>query len=70
MIELQSYYLSALGKIRKRLGDNNYNTIKNTLNNAFDNNEKKLHVMWIEALLEKYYDKMYHYGLLTLEKIK
>ncbi len=63
MIELQSYYLSALGKIRKRLGDNNYKTIKNTLNNAFDNNEKKFHIMWIEVLLEKYYDKMYQYKL-------
>ncbi|MAL65066.1 MAG: hypothetical protein CMF94_03080, partial [Candidatus Marinimicrobia bacterium] len=35
----------------------------NILNNAFDNNEKKFHIMWIEVLLEKYYDKMYQYKL-------
>ena len=64
MIELQSYYLQALSKIRKRLGDNHYKTIKNILNNAFDNNDdKNLHIMWMKILLEKYYDKMYKYKL-------
>ena len=61
--ELRSYYLSSLSKIRKRLGDNHYQTIRNILNIAFDSNDKKLHIKWIKILLEKYYDRMYGYKL-------
>ena len=61
--ELRAYYLSALGKIRKRLGDNNYQTIENILKIAFESSDKKLHIKWIKILLEKYYDRMYRYKL-------
>ena len=66
--ELHSYYLSALSKIRKRLGDNHYHTIRNILNVAFDSSDKKLHIKWIKILLEKYYDRMYGYKLNLREK--
>ena len=52
-----------LNKIRKRLGNNYYKTIKDILNNAFENDDNKLHKMWVEILLDKYYDKMYSYKL-------
>ena len=68
MIELHSYYLQALSKIRKRLGDNHYKTIRDILNNAFDNDDKNLHVEWLKILLEKYYDRMYKYKLNLREK--
>lgn len=61
--ELKSYYLFALNKIRKRLGINHYKTIKDILNNAFENDDDKLHKMWVGILLDKYYDKMYKYKL-------
>ena len=66
--ELQSYYLSALRKIRKRLGDNHYQTIKKNLNAAFDSADKELHIKWVKILLEKYYDRMYGYKLNLREK--
>ena len=66
--ELRSYYLSALSKIRKRLGDNHYQTIKNILKVAFDSGDKKLHIKWVRILLEKYYDRMYAYKLNLREK--
>ncbi|MFL3005340.1 MAG: tRNA 2-selenouridine(34) synthase MnmH [Candidatus Neomarinimicrobiota bacterium] len=66
--ELRSFYLSALSKIRKRLGDNHYQTIKNILTVAFDNGDKKLHIKWVKILLEKYYDRMYGYKLNLREK--
>ena len=62
-IELQSYYLFALNKIRNRLGNNHYKTIKHILKNAFENGDEKLHKMWVGILLEKYYDRMYKYKL-------
>ena len=68
VIELQYYYLSALSKIRKRLGDNHYQTIKDTLNAAFDSADKELHIKWVKILLEKYYDRMYGYKLNLREK--
>ena len=66
--ELRSYYLLALSKIRKRLGDNHYQTIKNILKVAFDSGDKKLHIKWVRILLEKYYDRMYAYKLNLREK--
>ena len=62
-IELQSYYLFALNKIRKRLGSNHYKTIKDILNNAFENDDDELHKTWVGILLDKYYDRMYKYKL-------
>ncbi len=66
--ELLSYYLSALSKIRKRLGDNHYQTIKKILNVAFDSGDKNLHIKWVQILLEQYYDRMYGYKLNIREK--
>ena len=63
IMELWSYYLAALKKIRKRLGDDHYKNIKNILNNAFKNSDEGLHLKWIKILLEKYYDRMYGYKL-------
>ena len=63
VIELQSYYLSALSKIRKRLGDDHYQIIKDLLNAAFHSSDKELHIKWVKILLEKYYDRMYGYKL-------
>ncbi len=67
-IELQSYYLFALSKIRKRLGNNHYKTIKDILNNAFENDDENMHKMWVGILLDKYYDRMYKYKLNLREK--
>ena len=67
-IELQSYYLSALSKIRKRLGDDHYQIIKDILNVAFHSSDKELHIKWVKILLEIYYDRMYGYKLNLREK--
>ena len=68
VIELQSYYLSALSKIRKRLGDDHYQIIKDLLNAAFHSSDKELHIKWVKILLEKYYDRMYGYKLNLRQK--
>ena len=61
--ELCSYYLDALYKIRKRLGDDYYKNLKNIMNQAFKNSDRTFHLKWIKILLEKYYDRMYSYKL-------
>ena len=63
-----SYYLlSSLSKIRKRLGDQNYEAIKQKMHKA-SNYEisdafKEIHREWIQILIQKYYDPMYEYQL-------
>lgn len=63
VMELWSYYLNALNKIKKRLGDDHYKKINSLLNEAFKNSDEILHLKWIKKLLEKYYDRMYRYKL-------
>ena len=60
-------YSKALIKIRNRLGGDNYLLIKNKLEMAFLNSnlDEKL---WIQLLLEKYYDKFYKHKIDILEK--
>ena len=50
-------------KISKRLGDNNYKKVDKLIKSAFENNDEKIHLEWIEILLTNYYDKMYDYQL-------
>ena len=50
-------------KISKRLGDNNYKKVDKLIKSAFENNDEKIHLEWIEILLTTYYDKMYDYQL-------
>ena len=55
-------YQAALNKINRRLGGNNYLTIKNQMNKAF-NVQGGSHELWIKLLLEKYYDRLYKHKL-------
>tara|TARA_Y100000768_G_scaffold29946_1_gene19894 strand:- start:206 stop:1237 length:1032 start_codon:yes stop_codon:yes gene_type:complete len=64
---LLSAYQEALGKIRKRLGHDNYITINNEMKAAFGA-QKSSHKMWIRLLLEKYYDKLYKHKLDKINK--
>lgn len=56
-----------LGKIKKRLGDENYNVINELFISAKETQEKtqkeKLYKKFICELLEKYYDPMYQYQI-------
>ena len=55
-------YQAALNKINRRLGGNNYLTIKNQMNKAF-NVQGGSHELWIKLLLENYYDRLYKHKL-------
>ena len=61
------YLLSSLGKIRKRLGDQNYEAIKTKMHQAsnygISDTFKEIHREWIQILIQKYYDPMYEYQL-------
>ena len=61
------YLLSSLGKIRKRLGDQNYEAIKQKMHQAsnyeISDTFKEIHREWIQILIQKYYDPMYEYQL-------
>ncbi|WP_114417522.1 tRNA 2-selenouridine(34) synthase MnmH [Marinospirillum perlucidum] len=56
---------AALGRIRKRLGSENYLKLLKILQEALACPDEKLslalHRRWIEGLLDRYYDPMYHY---------
>ena len=64
---LLSAYQEALGKIRKRLGHDNYITVNNEMKAAFGT-QKASHKLWIRLLLEKYYDKLYKHKLDKINK--
>ena len=64
---LQCTYQEALGKIRKRLGSDNYVTINNEMKVAFGD-QKASHKLWIRLLLENYYDKLYKHKLDKISK--
>lgn len=55
-------YQAALNKINRRLGGNNYLTIKDQMNKAF-NVQGGSHELWIKLLLENYYDRLYKHKL-------
>ena len=64
---LLSSYQEALGKIRNRLGHDNYITANNELKAAFGT-QKASHKRWIRLLLENYYDKLYKHKLDEISK--
>ena len=61
------YLLSSLDKIRKRLGDQNYEAIKQKMHQAsnyeISDTFREIHREWIQILIQKYYDPMYEYQL-------
>lgn len=58
------YLLSSLGKIRRRLGDENYGVLKSSMEEALQNDDNlEAHREWIRLLLQKYYDPMYEYQI-------
>ncbi len=58
------YLLSSLGKIRRRLGDENYLVLKSCMEQALRDDDKlEAHREWIHLLLQKYYDPMYEYQI-------
>ncbi len=63
----QDYLLSALDRIRKRLGGERHQQLRNRMVAALDqqqhNGDTSGHNEWIRALLEEYYDPMYDYQL-------
>lgn len=58
---------NALDRIRRRLGDQRYHTLKVIMNDALQqqrtNNNREHHKSWIRTLLLEYYDPMYDYQL-------
>ena len=61
------YLLSSLEKIKKRLGSQNYKTIKQKMfqasNHEINDTFKEIHREWIKILILEYYDPMYEYQL-------
>lgn len=62
-IFLKNKYLTALEKIKKRLGGELYEKIQILMEDAFENNSNKNHKEWIYQLLHNYYDPMYNHKL-------
>lgn len=65
--EFAEFLLSALSRIKRRLGDDSYTSIKDLMERALltqDTQEStELHCAWISNLLKHYYDPMYEYQL-------
>ncbi len=59
----RDFMLTALDRIRKRLGGVCHQQIRNCMLQAFESNSDILHRQWIETLLKAYYDPMYDYQL-------
>ncbi|MCL7943095.1 tRNA 2-selenouridine(34) synthase MnmH [Marinobacter sp. ATCH36] len=66
-LNFRDYLLSALDRIRKRLGDERHSQLRKLMETALDNQYRTGdvhgHHEWIRALLENYYDPMYDYQL-------
>ncbi|PSF05144.1 tRNA 2-selenouridine(34) synthase MnmH [Marinobacter fuscus] len=66
-LNFRDYLLSAVDRIRKRLGGDRYRQLRQKMLDALDEQEAKGslagHHLWIEALLNDYYDPMYDYQL-------
>jgi tRNA 2-selenouridine synthase len=61
--KFDTYLISALQKIQKRLGGSLYKKLDNTIQNALEQESEELHKEWITELLKNYYDPMYDYQL-------
>jgi tRNA 2-selenouridine synthase len=63
----EDYLLSALDRIRKRLGGERHQTLRQSMSAALENQratgDVDGHDFWIQSLLENYYDPMYDYQL-------
>ena len=63
----RQFLLDALKRIKNRLGGDRYEQVRRTMEAACDEERIKgntsLHRVWLAALLEQYYDKMYDYQL-------
>lgn len=63
----EDYLLSALDRIRKRLGGERHKTLRHSMLDALQNQRTtgdiSGHDHWIQSLLENYYDPMYDYQL-------
>lgn len=66
-LNFRDYLLSALDRIRKRLGGERHNRLRHMMEEALDIQQRtadvSAHHQWIQALLENYYDPMYDYQL-------
>lgn len=66
-LNFRDYLLSALDRIRRRLGGERYQQLRDLMIQALDqqqaNGALDGHHAWIEALLNDYYDPMYDYQL-------
>ncbi|WP_297793263.1 tRNA 2-selenouridine(34) synthase MnmH [uncultured Marinobacter sp.] len=66
-LNFHDYLLSALDRIRKRLGGERHQHLRTLMTEALDrqqdNGDLGGHDRWIQALLEDYYDPMYDYQL-------
>jgi tRNA 2-selenouridine synthase len=62
-ILLKKKYLTALEKIKKRLGGELYRKIYIIMEDAFENKSIQNHKEWIYQLLHNYYDPMYNHKL-------
>ena len=59
--QLSDHYLSALNRIKKRLGGSRHAQLDKEISSAFEGSRS--HHSWIEKLLTQYYDPMYQYQL-------
>ncbi|MBW7471423.1 tRNA 2-selenouridine(34) synthase MnmH [Marinobacter sp. F4218] len=66
-LNFRDYLLSALDRIRKRLGGERHKQLRSLMEAALERQERQEdlsgHDAWIQALLEDYYDPMYDYQL-------
>jgi len=61
--KFDTYLISALQKIQKRLGGKLFKQIKTTMQLALKQESAEHHKKWITHLLKEYYDPMYDYQL-------
>lgn len=66
-LNFRDYLLSAIDRIRKRLGGARHQELRTLMEQALEQQERTSdtsgHHLWIEALLTDYYDPMYDYQL-------
>jgi len=66
-VNFEDYLLSALDRVRKRLGGDRHQTLRRLMEKALETQrqtgEVSGHDGWIQSLLENYYDPMYDYQL-------
>ena len=66
-LNFRDYLLSAIDRIRKRLGGERHRQLRSLMEDALMQQEKTgetgAHNAWIQALLQDYYDPMYDYQL-------